>query len=45
MRDVPASGVYFCTYEWLKAVLTPAGKPKGNNLKIRFFFDLIINYL
>ena len=28
-RDVPASGVYFCTYEWLKNVLTPAGKEKG----------------
>ena len=30
MRDVPASGVYFCSYEWLKTVLTPAGKPKGD---------------
>ena len=28
-RDVPASGVYFCTYEWLKNVFTPAGKEKG----------------
>uniref|UniRef100_UPI003AAAC2B0 mitochondrial carnitine/acylcarnitine carrier protein isoform X1 n=1 Tax=Centroberyx gerrardi TaxID=166262 RepID=UPI003AAAC2B0 len=26
MRDVPASGMYFMTYEWLKHSLTPAGK-------------------
>ncbi|XP_075966763.1 cAMP-dependent protein kinase type II-alpha regulatory subunit-like isoform X2 [Anarhichas minor] len=26
MRDVPASGMYFTSYEWLKNVLTPAGK-------------------
>jgi len=26
MRDVPASGMYFMTYEWLKNLLTPAGK-------------------
>ncbi|KAJ6668121.1 hypothetical protein lerEdw1_015498 [Lerista edwardsae] len=26
MRDVPASGMYFMTYEWLKHVLTPQGK-------------------
>uniref|UniRef100_A0A667Y9U9 Solute carrier family 25 member 20 n=1 Tax=Myripristis murdjan TaxID=586833 RepID=A0A667Y9U9_9TELE len=26
MRDVPASGMYFMTYEWLKNSLTPAGK-------------------
>lgn len=26
MRDVPASGMYFMTYEWLKNVLTPEGK-------------------
>ncbi|XP_061430099.1 mitochondrial carnitine/acylcarnitine carrier protein [Lethenteron reissneri] len=25
MRDVPASGMYFMTYEWLKNVLTPEG--------------------
>ncbi|XP_066452905.1 mitochondrial carnitine/acylcarnitine carrier protein [Eleutherodactylus coqui] len=25
MRDVPASGMYFMTYEWLKTVLTPEG--------------------
>ncbi|XP_061788432.2 cAMP-dependent protein kinase type II-alpha regulatory subunit-like isoform X2 [Nerophis lumbriciformis] len=26
MRDVPASGMYFTSYEWLKNLLTPAGK-------------------
>lgn len=25
-RDVPASGMYFASYEWLKTTLTPAGK-------------------
>ena len=24
--DLPASGMYFMTYEWLKNLLTPAGK-------------------
>ncbi|XP_074529305.1 protein kinase, cAMP-dependent, regulatory, type II, alpha, B [Halichoeres trimaculatus] len=26
MRDVPASGMYFTSYEWLKNLLTPPGK-------------------
>ncbi|KAF7693511.1 hypothetical protein HF521_008827 [Silurus meridionalis] len=26
MRDVPASGMYFMTYEWLKNLLTPEGR-------------------
>ncbi|XP_029549227.1 mitochondrial carnitine/acylcarnitine carrier protein-like isoform X2 [Salmo trutta] len=26
MRDVPASGMYFMTYEWLKHLLIPEGK-------------------
>uniref|UniRef100_A0A2K6URF9 Solute carrier family 25 member 20 n=1 Tax=Saimiri boliviensis boliviensis TaxID=39432 RepID=A0A2K6URF9_SAIBB len=26
MRDVPASGMYFMTYEWLKNIFTPEGK-------------------
>ncbi|XP_061544236.1 mitochondrial carnitine/acylcarnitine carrier protein isoform X2 [Phyllopteryx taeniolatus] len=26
MRDVPASGMYFMSYEWLKNLLRPAGK-------------------
>ncbi|XP_072238263.1 mitochondrial carnitine/acylcarnitine carrier protein isoform X2 [Leuresthes tenuis] len=29
MRDVPASGMYFMSYEWLKNLLTPAGKRLG----------------
>ncbi|XP_030062396.1 mitochondrial carnitine/acylcarnitine carrier protein [Microcaecilia unicolor] len=30
MRDVPASGMYFMTYEWLKNVLTPEGRSPGD---------------
>ncbi|XP_038638332.1 mitochondrial carnitine/acylcarnitine carrier protein-like [Scyliorhinus canicula] len=26
LRDVPASGVYFLSYEWLKDILTPKGQ-------------------
>ncbi|XP_078063010.1 mitochondrial carnitine/acylcarnitine carrier protein-like [Mustelus asterias] len=26
LRDVPATGVYFLSYEWLKDILTPKGK-------------------
>lgn len=26
MRDVPASGMYFMSYEWLKCILTPEGQ-------------------
>uniref|UniRef100_A0A3B5L124 Solute carrier family 25 member 20 n=1 Tax=Xiphophorus couchianus TaxID=32473 RepID=A0A3B5L124_9TELE len=33
MRDVPASGMYFMSYEWLKNLLTPAGK-SHNELSI-----------
>lgn len=29
LRDVPASGMYFMTYEWLQHVLTPAGHSRG----------------
>ncbi|GCB84591.1 hypothetical protein scyTo_0025121, partial [Scyliorhinus torazame] len=25
-QDLPASGMYFMTYEWLKCVLTPEGQ-------------------
>uniref|UniRef100_A0A2P2HWW4 Carnitine/acylcarnitine carrier protein-like n=1 Tax=Hirondellea gigas TaxID=1518452 RepID=A0A2P2HWW4_9CRUS len=28
LRDVPASGMYFMSYEWIKAALTPAGQEK-----------------
>ncbi|PVD25199.1 hypothetical protein C0Q70_15697 [Pomacea canaliculata] len=30
LRDVPASGMYFMTYEWLQRVLTPAGHSRGD---------------
>ncbi|XP_042563834.1 mitochondrial carnitine/acylcarnitine carrier protein-like [Clupea harengus] len=30
MRDIPASGMYFMTYEWLKHILTPEGKSPGD---------------
>ncbi|KAF7250058.1 Mitochondrial carnitine/acylcarnitine carrier protein [Varanus komodoensis] len=29
MRDVPASGMYFMTYEWLKNILTPQGQRRA----------------
>ncbi|CAF0978940.1 unnamed protein product [Didymodactylos carnosus] len=29
LRDVPATGVYFTSYEWLKKKLTPEGRPVG----------------
>ncbi|XP_046406831.1 mitochondrial carnitine/acylcarnitine carrier protein-like [Ischnura elegans] len=30
LRDVPASGMYFMTYEYIKVKLTPADQDKGN---------------
>lgn len=30
LRDVPASGVYFTTYEWLQHLLTPEGKQRSD---------------
>jgi solute carrier family 25 carnitine/acylcarnitine transporter 20/29 len=30
MRDVPASGVYFASYEWLQKELTPEGKTRAD---------------
>ena len=30
MRDVPASGMYFMTYEWLQRVLTPEGGSRSD---------------
>lgn len=30
LRDVPASGMYFMTYEWLQQVLTPEGKSRND---------------
>ncbi|KAL8604354.1 hypothetical protein ACOMHN_028117 [Nucella lapillus] len=29
LRDIPASGMYFMTYEWLQHLLTPAGHSRG----------------
>ncbi|KAK7490060.1 hypothetical protein BaRGS_00018760 [Batillaria attramentaria] len=29
LRDMPASGMYFMTYEWLQHVLTPPGHSRG----------------
>ncbi|XP_061583112.1 cAMP-dependent protein kinase type II-alpha regulatory subunit-like [Cololabis saira] len=34
MRDVPASGMYFMSYEWLKNLLTPAGKRMMRKVEI-----------
>ncbi|CAG0889531.1 unnamed protein product [Darwinula stevensoni] len=30
LRDIPASGMYFMTYEWLQQVLTPEGGSRTN---------------
>jgi len=30
LRDIPASGTYFMSYEWLKEILTPVGGDKSN---------------
>lgn len=30
LRDVPASGMYFMSYEWLQRVLTPAGHSRSD---------------
>ncbi|GFN77437.1 mitochondrial carnitine/acylcarnitine carrier protein [Plakobranchus ocellatus] len=30
LRDMPASGMYFMTYEWLQRLLTPAGKDRSD---------------
>lgn len=30
LRDVPASGMYFMSYEWLQRVLTPAGQSRND---------------
>ncbi|KAL8591402.1 hypothetical protein ACOMHN_022208 [Nucella lapillus] len=29
LRDVPASGIYFLTYEWCQQVLAPSGQTRG----------------
>ncbi|XP_015931003.1 mitochondrial carnitine/acylcarnitine carrier protein [Parasteatoda tepidariorum] len=30
LRDIPASGMYFMSYEWLQRVMTPAGKSRSD---------------
>lgn len=30
LRDVPATGMYFMTYEWLQRILTPEGKSRSD---------------
>lgn len=35
MRDIPASGVYFCSYEFLKRLLTPEGKSSSDLSALR----------
>ncbi|KAH9381915.1 hypothetical protein HPB48_017295 [Haemaphysalis longicornis] len=36
--DVPASGVYFASYEWLQRVLTPEGKSRSDlSVKVTLF--------
>ncbi|XP_069065594.1 mitochondrial carnitine/acylcarnitine carrier protein-like [Pleurodeles waltl] len=35
LRDVPATGMYFMTYEWLKEFLTPEGKSVAQLSSIR----------
>ncbi|XP_006625669.1 mitochondrial carnitine/acylcarnitine carrier protein-like [Lepisosteus oculatus] len=38
MRDVPSSGVYFMSYEWLKNVLTPEGQSVNDLSTPRILF-------
>uniref|UniRef100_A0A8C6K113 Uncharacterized protein n=1 Tax=Melopsittacus undulatus TaxID=13146 RepID=A0A8C6K113_MELUD len=38
MRDVPASRMYFMTYEWLKSILTPEGKSVNDLSAPRILF-------
>lgn len=38
LRDVPASGVYFMTYEWLQRILTPEGKSRNDLSASRTIF-------
>uniref|UniRef100_T1IWA6 Mitochondrial carnitine/acylcarnitine carrier protein n=1 Tax=Strigamia maritima TaxID=126957 RepID=T1IWA6_STRMM len=38
LRDVPASGMYFMTYEWLQRVLTPEGRSRGDLSPLRTLF-------
>ncbi|CAH1783518.1 unnamed protein product [Owenia fusiformis] len=38
LRDVPASGMYFMTYEWLQNILTPEGKSRTDLSVARILF-------
>ncbi|XP_038061658.1 mitochondrial carnitine/acylcarnitine carrier protein-like [Patiria miniata] len=38
LRDVPASGMYFMVYEWLKISITPADKNPGDLSPLRVLF-------
>ncbi|PAA64126.1 hypothetical protein BOX15_Mlig027288g1, partial [Macrostomum lignano] len=38
LRDVPASGMYFMSYEWVKELLTPAGHSKSELSPARVLF-------
>ncbi|OQV21342.1 Mitochondrial carnitine/acylcarnitine carrier protein [Hypsibius exemplaris] len=38
LRDVPASGVYFMSYEWLKKATTPAGEDPSKINPLRAIF-------
>lgn len=38
MRDIPASGVYFMTYEYFQKILTPEGKTRGDISPLRTIF-------
>lgn len=38
LRDVPASAMYFLSYEWIKELLTPAGKSKSDLSPLQTLF-------
>jgi len=38
VSDVPASGMYFMTYEWLQRTLTPEGQKPGEIGLLRTIF-------
>jgi len=44
--DVPASAVYFMTYEWLQHMLTPEGKSwvyKAHEMNLCYMFRVFIS--
>ncbi|CAG0913193.1 unnamed protein product [Notodromas monacha] len=38
LRDIPASGMYFMTYEWLQRILTPEGGNRSDLSPLRIIF-------